>query len=785
MKYIPHIIISLFLTHFATSQSLGSLRGNITDITGEPLIGVTVKLADTNMGAITDFDGNYLIQNIPTKNYTVEVSYVGFKPITRFNVVVKSGGNPDINFELEEDISELSEVVVIANPFEKLEETPLSIQKLNREEIATYPGGNNDIAKVVQSLPGVSGSVGGFRNDIIIRGGAPNENVYYLDGIEIPNINHFSTQGSAGGPVGLLNVSFFEGVTLSTSSFGAKYDNVLSGVLQFDQRNGNNRELRSNFRLSSSEAAATIEGPLFKKDKETSNTTFIASVRRSYLQLLFQAIDLPFLPDYWDYQYKISHKINDYNDLIFTGVGSIDDFAINVPDEYDVNQQSILDQIPIIKQWTTTSGLSWRMRFKDKSGFMRTSLSTNILSNNLNQYSDNVNQTGLYLGNISQEQETKLRYEMTKFLPVWTWTAGGSTQYVDYRNETTDIVNEFNFSSDLGFVRYGVFAQGSARYLQDRLSVSIGLRTDGNTYTEKGNNLLNQLSPRGSISYQIDEKGKLRWNASVGRYYKIPPYTVLGFQNNQGIMLNKSSKYIQSDHLVSGFEYLFNESFRVTLEGFYKKYADYPVSSIEGVSLANLGGDFSVLGNEPVTSVGLGRTYGMEILLQKKLTKNFYGILAYTLYKSEYTGLSNDYLPSTWDNRNLLTFTGGYQFGNNWEVSARTRYLGATPYAPVDEDATLANYPAIIKDYSQLGTVSLNPFNQTDIRIDKKWNYQKLTLDIYFEVQNVFAQVTPAEPAYGLSRDEFGVPVNPSNLTRIQDTSSGTVLPSIGIVIDF
>ena len=187
----------------------------------------------------------------------------------------------------------------------------------------------------------------GFRNDVIIRGGAPNENVYYLDGIEIPTINHFSTQGSAGGPVGLLNVSFFEGVTLSASSFAASYDNVLSGVLEFDQRNGNSRKFVGNFRLGSSESALTLEGPLFKSDKSEANTSYIISVRRSYLQLLFQAIGLPFLPDYWDYQYKVIHQINSNNELLFTGVGSIDNFSVNELDEFDAEQKAIQDQVPV------------------------------------------------------------------------------------------------------------------------------------------------------------------------------------------------------------------------------------------------------------------------------------------------------------------------------------------------------------------------------------------------------------------------------------------------------
>lgn len=202
----------LLIGYLTTAQDskLSTLSGYVKDLkTEEPLIGVTVQLEGTDLGAVTDINGYYQINNIEPTTYVVTASYVGFKQLSKYNIVIRSGGNPDLNFKLEESLTELEDVVITSNPFEKLEETPLSIQRLSAEEVATYPGGNNDIAKVVQSLPGVSGSVGGFRNDVIIRGGAPNENVYYLDGIEIPNINHFATQGSAGGPVGLLNVSFF------------------------------------------------------------------------------------------------------------------------------------------------------------------------------------------------------------------------------------------------------------------------------------------------------------------------------------------------------------------------------------------------------------------------------------------------------------------------------------------------------------------------------------------------------------------------------------------------
>ncbi|WP_460538827.1 TonB-dependent receptor [Echinicola sediminis] len=765
----------------------GTVAGYVKDAkTQEPLIGVAVKLLGTDLGAVTDPDGFFRISEVPPKTYTLEASYIGYTKKQVFNLTVRSGGVPDVSILLEEEISELEGVVVLANTFGKNEETPLSVQRLSLEEIATYPGGNNDIAKVVQALPGVSGSVGGFRNDVIIRGGAPNENVYYLDGIEIPNINHFSTQGSAGGPVGLLNVSFFEGVTLSTSAFAANYDNVLSGVLQFDQRDGNNREFHSNVRVSSSEAALTLEGPLFKREKDFSKTSFIASVRRSYLQVLFKALDLPFLPDYWDFQYKVSHEIDKYNSLIFTGLGSIDDFAINQPDDIDAEQQATLDQLPIIKQWTSTHGLVWKRRFKDGSGFMSTALSNNMLNNNFRQFEDVVNEEGEYLVNDSREQETKFRYSLTKFLGDWTLSTGGILQRADYKNSSIDLVNDFTYQSDINFLRYGIFGQLTREFFQQRLSLSGGARMDGNDFMDSGNDIWKTFSPRFSFSYSLDKARKWSFNGSLGRYYKIPPYTVLGFKSQAGNFVNKSTQYIQSDHYVAGLEYLINPSTRITLEGFHKKYDNYPVSLSKNVSLANLGGDFSVLGNEPVSSVGKGRSYGTELLLQKKFTNDFYGILALTIYKSEYTSLDEEvYLPSSWDNKTLLTFTGGYKFDKNWEISTRVRYLGKMPIAPVDEVATLENYPAIIKDYSRQGDLLLSAFNQTDLRVDKKWNFTNFTFNLFLEFQNLLGQDAPSEPLYGLERDDEGNITEPRNLKLIPSISDGSVLPSIGLVLDF
>ena len=792
MRYFFKVIVPFLfvtLTHFSsTAQNTTTLSGYVRDArTNEGLPGAEVVIEGTQLGTVADPDGYFQIENVPATSYNITASFIGYQSSTKFNVVVRTGANPELVFELSETASELDEVVVQASAFGKLEETPLSIQQLSREEIATYPGGNNDIARVVQSLPGVSGSVGGFRNDVIIRGGAPNENVYYLDGIEIPNINHFATQGSAGGPVGLLNVSFFEGVTLTSSAFGAQYDNVLSGVLQFDQRNGNAKNFQTNLRVGASETALTVEGPLFKKkDAERGKTTFIASVRRSYLQLLFELIGLPFLPDYWDYQYKVNHKIDNRNELNFTGVGSIDDFSINADGDLDEEQQATLEQVPVIQQQSTTHGVSWLHRLRDGKGFMRTALSTNYLRNEFDRYRDNENQEGLFFRNESVEWETKLRYELTRYAGAWTLGAGATIQNAYYENRTLDLNNGVDFSVENNFLRYGGYVQASRSFLNDRLRPSFGLRFDGNSFTDTGNEVWRTLSPRFALAYQLDEAARWTLNASAGRYFKIPPYTVLGFQNRQGEFANRDVPYIRSDHLVAGIEFLPTPSTRLTVEGFVKWYGDYPVSVRDSVSLANLGGDFSVLGNEDIESVGLGRTYGVEFLFQQKLAKNFYGILAYTLYWSEFTGFdTEEYLPSFWDNRHLLTFTGGYKLPRNWELGLRARVLGRAPFAPVDVPATEAVYPEIILDYSRLGEERLNVFNSIDIRIDKKWNFPKWTLDLFLEVQNVLGSQLPAPPDYGLARDDAGNVLQPQRLTEITGVDNSSTLPTIGVVVDF
>ena len=807
--------VFLFICFSANAQDNGRLSGRVIDrSTQSPLAGISIALEGTSIGTTTDSLGAFAFTSLTIRTYTVLVSGVGYRPQTLYNLVITAGNEINLAIELEPLAESLSEVVVRANRRTAAAatiESPLSVQRLTTEEIRSNPGGNFDISKVIQTLPGVGGGIGGggFRNDIIIRGGAPNENVFYLDGIEIPVINHFQTQGSSGGPQGILNVSFIEDVKLSSSAFEARYDNALSSVFQFRQRTGNPNRVQGNVRLSATDLSATFEGPLSSNKK----TTFLASARRSYLQLLFSVIDLPIRPNYWDFQTKVTHRLDDKTTISFIGLGAIDEFSFAKLKDATPEKLYVLNSNPFINQWNYTAGIALKRLVKD--GFINVALSRNTFNNDIQQYQDN--ETRLLeektLSYESQETENKLRIDVNKYRNGWKWAYGASAQLADFTNNTFSVTRRelkdendnviqpaesLNFSSPLNnFWRFGGFVQVSRRFFDSRLGISGGIRSDINTFTTEGDDPLNTLSPRAALSYVLAEKWTL--NASVGRYFKIPPYTILGFADNNGVLVNKASKYLRSDHYVAGLEFLPSNALRFTAEAFYKDYDNVPVSVRNGISLSNLGSDFDVLGNEAVITNGSGRAYGFEIFAQQKLTDRFFGILSYTFYRSEYSGRSQEYIPSSWDNRHLLSATMGYKLPRNWEIGLKFRYQGGAPYTPFDETASQLNYLSRgrgILDYARLNTMRLGRFHSSDIRIDKKWNFRRITVDLFLDITNWYLAKSSEPDSYtfqcnadntGFATTD-GQPIKPdgSNAIPVRITNSdASVTPSIGFIIEF
>ena len=373
-------------------------------------------------------------------------------------------------------------------------------------------------------------------------------------------------------------------------------------------------------------------------------------------------------------------------------------------------------------------------------------------------------------------------------------------EHASYTNTTFQrIVNNVNaaivdYESSLSIIKYNFFGQISGRYFEDQLSVSLGIRFDGNNYNDVMRNPFSQFSPRISASYKINED--LSFNISAGIYNQLPAYTILGFRDDTNALVNQRSlNYQEASNLVAGVDFKPDETVKLSLEGFYKGYKNYPFSVRDQISLANLGSDFGVVGNEEVTSDSEGRAYGFELLVQKKSYDGTYGILSYTYVRSEFKNASNQFIPATWDNRHLVTFTGGKKLQKNWEIGVKYRLVGGRPYTPYDLNASslISNYNVAnqgILDFTQLNTLRFNTFSQLDIRVDKTWYWKKWTLNFYVDVQNLLNNKALEQPFLTPSLDVSGNPLidpNDSNRYILEEikNENGTVLPRFGFIIDF
>jgi len=777
------------------SAQKGQIKGRVFDeINNEPLPFANVVIEGTTTGTSTDVDGNYVLEVEPGL-YNVTASFVGYTNKTEYEVQVSRSRPIVINFALSESNQTLGEVSVTAQDrITRKEESPVSVSTLGINEIQRNPGGNQDISLVIQSLPGVA-STPNFRNDIIIRGGAPNENSFFLDGIEIPSINHFSTQGSSGGPVGLLNVNFIREVDLYTSAFPVEKANALSSVLDIKLKDGRSDKIGGIFQVGASEVGLTLEGPLGEK------TTFLASARRSYLQFLFSVLELPFLPTYNDFQVKIKHKFDEKNQLTFIGLGAIDQFKLNLDANETETQKFQLAFLPVNEQWNYSVGAKFT-HFGEKS-YTNFILSRFMLNNVAYKYEDNDEVNGQQLLDYqSQEIENKLRIENFRRSNGWRLTNGIGFEEIKYQTSEVDLrvppgAEARNYETDLRLYQYYLFSNANRSFWDEKISLNLGLRLEGNSFNAKTANPLSQISPKIAFTYNINSE--LSFNANYSIYYQLPPYTSLGFRDTNNTLVNKDLTYISTQHMVAGFAYYLPFNAKVSLEGFYKIYANYPFLTERGITLANLGSDFGVIGNEPAVSSSQGRAYGLEFLYQQKLYDGWFGTLAYTLVKSEFEDAAGNLVPSSWDNQNIITLTGGKKFGKNWEIGMQYQFLGGAPYTPTDiATSSLVQVYDLnrrgLPDWNRLNELRFDNFNRVNIRIDKKWFFESWSLNVYFDVQNLLGQAVDGEPLLALNRDAQGNPIilnpgAPANQqrydTKLLENGNGTRIPSIGIIVQF
>lgn len=792
MKRLLSVLLLCHITiSFLWAQPVHQVKGTVIDKSSrQPLEFINVMIVGLNKGGVTNAEGKFSIEQVPPGIYRLQASAIGYKTVITPEYIL-STRDLHIQIEMEENQTELEGVTITASPFRRDIESPVSLRIIGLQEIEKSPGANRDISRIVQSYPGVAFSPIGYRNDLIVRGGSPSENRFYLDGVEIPNINHFSTQGASGGPVGILNADLIREVNFYTGAFPTDKGNALSSVLDFKLRDGDMERNSVKATLGASEVSLASNGHLGKK------TSYLVSVRQSYLQFLFDMLGLPFLPTFTDAQFKLKTRFDAQNELTVLGLGGIDKMKLNTKAD-DEDNEYILSYLPKIQQETFTLGAVYRHY---AGAHVQSVIASHSYLNNRNtkyRQNDESNPDNLTLRLRSTEQNTQFRLENSSSFRNWKVTVGANLDYSQYSNTTfqkvyTDHAQTFDYQTYLDIMRWGLFGTINYTSIDERFTASLGLRADANNYSAAMKDMTDQLSPRLSLSYQLTEHWSLSGNA--GLYYQLPPYTALGFKNNNGLYANKYAlRYMQVSQGSIGINWRKGDTFEVSLEGFYKDYDKIPLSVADGIPLTCKGNDYGVIGNELLTSTAQGRSYGAELLLKWLIAKKLNLASSFTLFKSEYrNNKESEYIASAWDNRFIFNLRGTYNLPRHWSVGMKVSCIGGAPYTPYDADKSslVTAWNAQGKpyyDYTRYNEERLPAFTQVDIRIDKTFYLKRCMLGFYIDLQNIAgSKLKQADVlmSTGVIKNPDAPIAGQRYVMKSVKQESGTLLPTLGITFEY
>ena len=716
------IAIILLVSPFSGAQDDNiKIYGKVTDkLTKQPLPGVNILVLNTNLGAASDLDGKFEIDGLSPGQYQLRASIIGYKSITKTDIMVMNGFTSEVLFELEEEAVQLEDVVVKSNYFEKSRLELISTSGFSNEEIRRSPGGFEDVIRALSIIPGVAQADAG-RNDLIVRGGAPSENLYLVDDYQVPNINHFGTQGATGGPLSYINLDFVSGTNFSTGGFPVLYGDKLSSSLSINLRKGRQDRIGGKATISASQFGLNLEGPISK------NSQFIFSARRSYLDFIFKAAGFSFVPEYWDFLGKTDFEIDRNNSisvLIISAIDNVNYFNNTQDQRYDNSKIIGSAQIQYL------AGIKYRHLIDN--GFIKISLSRNYVDYDTRQRDSLLNPV---FTDKSKEIENTFNAGLTyKLSGNSDITIGGDAKLIEFKANILLPKYKTTFNDSLPVTKLDTstaYSKG-ALYLNlnsawfNKIITNLGIR--GDYFSPLENKFY--FSPRFSISYLLTDITRI--NFSTGIYYQSPSYIWLA-----GSKLNTRLRNMKVDQYILGFDSYISDDALFKVEGFYKKYSDYPVSAVRPyLIMANTGAGFSdenyeSFGLETLLPEGTGKARGVEVSYQKKLSGSpYFGIASLTYSIADYKALDQVERRGSYDQTWIISLSGGYKFNNEWEGSLKFRYSTGRPYTPYNAYGTQN-----INDYNSL---RLPANHSLDIRLDKLWFFSGWSLITYIDIQNIY-----------------------------------------------
>jgi len=754
-------LANLLLLGFAVAQTQ-VVKGTVLDEQSEiPLIGASVELLDAeNIGTTTDADGYFRLENVPVGRQNLRISYLGYNTITVPNVVVTAGKEVILNITLEESIEELSEVVVTADARKdraQNEMATISARTFSMEEVNRFSGGRSDVARLAGNFAGVS-TADDSRNDIVIRGNSPTGVLWRLEGIPIPNPNHFSTLGTTGGPVSALNPNLLRNSDFLTSAFPAEYGNALAGVFDLGFRSGNRDKHEFMFQMGAvSGLEAMAEGPLNKK-----GGSYLVAGRYSFVSIASD-LGLPIgtnaSPDYQDLAFKLDFGNGKAGKFTLFGIGGRSDIAFLGDEVEEDDLFAFEDEDAYAESLFGVVGLKHNLLL-DESTYVRTIIST---STSRNDYEED-----RYF-NLGTSEEFKLRvvennnienrislssYVNKKFDARFTARAGVLVENFQYDTQLDDRENAPDtdddgepdwrtiYSFEDGMTVLQAYAQGMYKF-DSKWTLNAGLHSQYLTLNETF-----ALEPRLSLNWQFLPKHRLSLGYGIHHQTQSLPILLLQQEIEPGVVIepNIDLDFTRSDHFVLGYDVKLADSWRAKVEAYYQDISDVPVEQMpSSFSTLNVGADFVFPDDKfGLVNEGTGYNTGVELTLEKFFSEGYYGLLTTSVFDSKYEGSDGIERNTAFNNGYVVNLL----FGKEWKIGKDQRHAftidtklttaGGRYYTPVDLAASQAAGQEILNEQEAF-SLQYDPYFRWDLKFGFQLNSakRKLSHRFYFDIQNV------------------------------------------------
>jgi outer membrane receptor protein involved in Fe transport len=679
----------------------GLIKGRITDMeTKAPIAGATVSVVGAENRSVSDEAGGYALTAVPLGYYTLSFEREGFYADTRTDIIVRSGRTTFLNVELLKVRTVSEEVRVVADYFPAAPAAPVSRTEFNPEELRRDAGSAGDISRALYVVPGIV-RADEEANDLIVRGGSPAENGFYIDNVFMPNINHFPQQGASGGNISMLNMDFIENVEVFTGGFGAAYGNKLSSVFDIAYREGNRERVNGQLNMSVIGLGAQLEGPMPGK-----RGAWMLSGNRSYLDLIAKVLDMDNPADYYDLQGKATYDLGGRDRLSLLAIGG------DSRTDYDHDTREHFSY--------ATAGLTWRHLWGE-AGYSDTSLSWSFLDGTENEYWEGEGVHEQY--DYSNKWLTFRNVNHLRLAAGHRLEFGAEAQNVRFRNW-----DDFdNAVTRLSGTSAGAFATLVVQ-LFSNFSLSAGARVDYVPLSERFH-----LSPRVSFSWVLTKR--LTMNGAYGIFYQQMPLFLIKQDPANAALPDPRAR-----HIILGFKYLLAKDVQLTLEAYDKRYADHPMSVTYPYwfVIDDVNGDNDRFWNFGEL-VGEGRAYarGVELTLQKKISRKLYGLIGLTYYRARYRDLMGFWRNRLFDNRFIVCLSGGYKPSRTWELNVRWTWAGNMAFTPVDEAMSIRyGFPYI--PLANIMAGHLNDYQNFSFRVDKRFSFRGSNLIAFLGALNLF-----------------------------------------------